>query len=136
MLIIGFLFYFIGGYIFYGAQFAAVGAAVTDEGESQQFMLPILLPIIMAFVFTSIAIEQPGSAAAWWGSMLPFTSPIVMMARLPFGVSIPELLLSLSILLASGILMVALSSRIYRIGILVQGKKVTFSEIGKWLLKG
>ncbi len=136
LLITGFLTYFMGGYMFYGAQFAAVGAAITDEGESQQFMLPILIPIIMAFVFTSIAIEQPGSSAAWWGSMLPFTSPIVMMARLPFGVPILELLLSIFILLVSGVLMVYLSAKIYRIGILVQGKKVTFAEIGKWLMRG
>lgn len=136
MLIIGFLVYFIGGYLFYGAQFAAVGAAITDDGESQQFMIPIIIPIIMAFVFTSIAIEQPGSAAAWWGSMLPFTSPIVMMARLPYGIPIFELLISIGILFSSGILMVFLSARIYRIGILIQGKKVTFSELGKWMWKG
>jgi ABC-2 type transport system permease protein len=134
-LMFSFLFYFVFGYLFYAAQFAAIGAAVTDEGDTQQYTMPIVLPIIISFTLMSVAIQQPASSAAWWGSMLPFSSPIVMMARIAYGISWGEQLLSMFFLVIGAVAMVFLSARIYRVGVLIQGKKITFKEIGKWMLR-
>lgn len=132
-LIFSFIIYFLLGYLFYGAQFAAIGAASTDESETQSLTFPVTIPLILAFVIMSSSINNPHSSTAIWGSMIPFTSPVVMLARIPFQVGWGEQILSMLILLASSMAMVWLAARIYRTGILIQGKKVTFRELGRWL---
>lgn len=132
-ILFSFLFYFIFGYIFYAAQFAAIGSAVTDDTDTQSFTFPITIPIIISLIIMSIAIEQPFSTVAKWGSMIPFSAPIIMTARIPFNVSWLEQIASMLIMIISSILMIALSARVYRIGILIQGKKVQLKEIGKWI---
>jgi ABC-2 type transport system permease protein len=134
-LVIGmFLFYFIGGYLFYSALFAAVGAAVDNDTETQQFMLPITLPLVFAFVVAQASVvNNPDGSLAFWLSMIPFTSPIVMMVRIPFHVPVEELLLSMFFMVAGFIFTTWLAAKIYRTGILLYGKKVTYKELGKWL---
>ncbi|MFN8282578.1 MAG: ABC transporter permease [Chitinophagales bacterium] len=132
-IIFSFIFYFIFGYLFYAAQFAAVGAAVNEDSEVQSFMLPITMPIIISIFLMSITIQQPSSATAVWSSMIPFSSSIIMMARIPFHVAWWQQLLSMFILIVSSFGMIYLAAKIYRIGILTQGKKITFKEIGKWI---
>ena len=139
-LIIGcFIFYFIGGYLFYAALFAAVGSSVNeDPQDAQSLMFPITLPIILSIIIMINAIRQPDSSLATWSSMIPFFSPVVMMARLPFGSSVvPWWQLGLSMLfLAVGFLFtIWLSAKIYRTGILMYGKKVTLKELGKWAMR-
>ena len=132
-IILCFLFYFLGSYLLYSAIFAAVGSAVDSEADTQQFMLPITIPLVLGIIVSVYVIGNPSSSIGFWFSMIPFTSPIVMMARLPFGVPPWELFLSMSILVVSFILMTWLAARIYRTGILMYGKKVTWRELGKWL---
>lgn len=133
-LIIGcFLFYFLGGYLLYSALFGAVGAAVDNETETQQFMFPIMMPIIAAIAFAQIAVRDPDGPLAFWTSMIPFTSPVVMMVRIPFGVPIWELALSMVLLVLGFVGTTWLAARIYRVGILMYGKKVTFRELSKWV---
>jgi len=132
-LIFSFVVYFLLGYLFYAAQFAAIGAAITDESESQTLTFPVTIPLILAFVIMSGSISNPHSATAVWGSMVPFTSPVVMMSRIPFRVGWGEQIASMLILLLSSLAMIWLAGRIYRTGILIQGKKVTFREIFKWM---
>jgi ABC-2 type transport system permease protein len=133
-LILGcFLFYFMGGYFFYGALFAAIGSAVDNETDTQQFMMPITIPLIVAIIAAQFIIQDPNSTLAWWLSMIPFTSPITMMIRLPFGVPTYELILSMGLLIAGFIATTWLAARIYRVGILMYGKKVTYKELSKWL---
>ncbi|MEI6594994.1 MAG: ABC transporter permease [Bacteroidota bacterium] len=135
VLILGmFLFYFIGGYLFYGALFAAVGSAIDNETDKQQFMLPITLPLVFGFVLAQSAVTaNPNSSLAFWLSIIPFTSPVTMMVRLPFGVPTWEIILSIICMIAGFIFTVWMASRIYRIGILMYGKKPTYKEIGKWI---
>lgn len=128
-----FVYYFIFGYLFYASQFAAIGAAMTDDSDAQSFTFPITIPIIISMVLMSVTLQQPFSRAAFWGSMLPFSSPIIMITRIPFHVAWWEQLLSMLILFLSAMGMVYVAAKIYRIGILIQGKKVTFKEIGKWV---
>ena len=132
-LIFGFIFYFIAGYFLYGSLFASVGAAVDQETDSQQFMLPLTLPLILSFIMIQPIIDNPHGDLAYWFSMIPFTSPIIMMVRIPFGVPIFELILSMTILLIGIFSSVWLSSKIYRVGILMYGKKTSYKEIWKWL---
>jgi ABC-2 type transport system permease protein len=127
-----FVFYFFGGYLLYAALFAAVGAAIDNETDQQQFMLPITLPIILALYVAMMAYRNPGSDLAFWFSMVPFTSPIVMMARIPFNVPLWELLLSMVLLIGGFILTTWFAARIYRTGILMYGKKVNYKELWKW----
>ena len=123
-LIIGcFLFYFLGGYLLYSALFGAVGAAVDSETETQQFMFPIMMPIIAAIAFAQIAVRDPDGPLAFWTSMIPFTSPVVMMVRIPFGVPAWQLVLSMGLLVLGFIGTTWLAARIYRVGILMYGKK-------------
>jgi ABC-2 type transport system permease protein len=132
-----FLFYFLGGYLFYAALFAAVGSVVNeDPQEAQSLMLPITMPIVFSFIIMSTAAGQPNSSIAVWGSMIPFSSPIVMMARIPSG-SVPawQIAVSMLSLVAGFILTTMLAAKIYRTGILLYGKKVTFKEMGKWLMR-
>jgi ABC-2 type transport system permease protein len=131
-IIASFIFYFIFGYLLYAALFAAVGSAVDKESDSQQFMLPISLPLILSLLVIIRALDNPDGDIAFWFSMIPLTSPLVMMARLPFGVAPWELILSMLILLISFVLLTWFASKIYRIGILMYGKKPTFTELLRW----
>ncbi len=131
-----FLFYFIGGYLFYAALFAAVGSVVNeDPQEAQSLMLPITMPIILSFVIMTTAAAKPDTPIAVWSSIIPFSSPIVMMARIPSGVPFWQLALSMVSLVAGFILTTMLAAKIYRTGILLYGKKVTFKEMSKWLFR-
>jgi len=129
-----FLFYFLGGYLVYSALFAAVGSAVDNETETQQFMLPITMPLLFTYLMAfSVLIKDPNGTMAFWLSMIPFTSPIAMMVRIPFGVPAWELGLSMALLIAGFLLTTWIAARIYRIGILMYGKKVSYKELMKWL---
>ncbi|HET8828875.1 MAG TPA: ABC transporter permease [Pelobium sp.] len=128
-----FLFYFIGGYLLYSALFAAVGSAVDNETETQQFMLPITLPLIFTFILgMNVIVNNPDSNLSFWLSVIPFTSPIAMMIRIPFGVPGWQLALSIVLLIGGFILTTWVASRIYRVGILMHGKKITYKELAKW----
>ena len=128
-----FLFYFLGGYLIYSALFAAVGSAVDNETETQQFMLPITLPLIFTFIIgMNFIVNNPDSPLSFWLSMVPFTSPIAMMIRIPFGVPAWELTLSMVLLVAGFIFTTWVASRIYRVGILMYGKKSSYKELVKW----
>lgn len=128
-----FLFYFIGGYLFYSALFGAVGAAVDNETETQQFMLPITLPIAFSFAIFQFVLRDPNGSLAFWASIIPFTSPIIMMVRLPLGVPVGELLLSMGLLILGFMGTIWMAARIYRVGILMYGKKASYKELSKWL---
>ncbi len=131
---ISFIFYFIAGYLLYGALLAAVGSAVDSEADTQQFMLPITIPLIFSFVVAQTVMDNPDGTLAFWLSMVPLTSPVIMMVRIPFGgVETWELLLSMTILIAGFIGATWVAGRIYRTGILMYGKKVTYKELWKWL---
>lgn len=133
-IIISFLVYFIGGFFLYSSLYAAIGAAVDSETDSQQFLLPIIMPLMLAVYvgFFSVVTDPHGTVAVIF-SYIPLTSPIVMMMRIPFGVSIWEVLTSLAILYATFFGVVWFAAKIYRIGILMYGKKPTYKEIFKWL---
>lgn len=135
-----FLFYFVGGYLFYAALFAAVGSVVNeDPQEAQSLMLPITMPIIFSFIIMSTAVSKPDAPIAIWGSIIPFSSPIVMMARIPSfspgSVPVAQIIISMLSLIAGFILTTMLAAKIYRTGILLYGKKITFKEMGKWLVR-
>ncbi len=133
LIFFSFLFYFLGGYLLYGALFAAIGAAVDSEADTQQFMLPITVPLVLAFVLAQFVIANPDGALAFWLSIIPFTSPIIMMVRIPFGIDPYELALSMGVLVASFVFITWLAGRIYRIGILMYGKKPSYKEMWKWM---
>jgi ABC-2 type transport system permease protein len=126
------LFYFVGGYLLYAALFAAIGAAVDSETDSQQLVMPVSMPLILSFIIASYVIKEPDSPLAFWSSVIPFTSPLIMMVRLPLGVPWYELLLSGVFLVAGFIFTTWVAARIYRVGVLMYGKKVTFKELAKW----
>ena len=130
---LGFAFFFFGGYFLYSALFAAVGSAVDQEADTQQFMLPVTIPMILAFVTAQNVILEPNGTFAFWMSMIPLTSPITMMVRLPFGIPLWEVFLSGGILVGTFFTVVGLAGKIYRVGILMYGKKVTWKELFKWL---
>lgn len=133
-LIIMFLLFFIGGYLLYASLYAAIGAAVDSETDTQQFMLPILLPLILAvYVGFFTVIEDPHGTVSQVFSFIPFTSPVVMLMRIPFGVPIWQQILSVVILFATFMGTVWFAAKIYRVGILMYGKKPTYREIIKWL---
>lgn len=133
-LILGaFLFYFLGGYLLYSAMFAAVGSAVDNETDSQQFMLPITIPLVLSFVMSQVILNNPEGSIAFWFSIFPLTSPVIMMVRLPFGVPVWEMVLSMVLLILGFIFMVWLAGKIYRTGVMMYGKKVTYKELFKWL---
>ncbi len=129
-----FLFYFIGGYLLYASLLAAIGSAVDSEADTQQFMFPVTVPMIIAIVIAQMAVYNPGSPAVFWCSIIPLTSPIVMMVRVAMG-SAPawELALSMVLLVGTFVATTWLAGRIYRTGILMYGKKVSWKEMGKWL---
>ena len=133
VVIASFLFYFLGGYLLYSSLFAAIGAAVDNEADTQQFMLPISAPLIVAFIVGQSVVMNPTGSIAFWFSMIPFTSPVVMMIRIPFGVPVWEVLLSGFLLIITFIGTTWLAGKIYRTGILMYGKKTTYKELWKWL---
>lgn len=128
-----FLLYFLGGYLLYAAMFAAVGSAVDNIQDSSQFQTPITMPIIIGLVVMMFVMKEPHAPLSVWCSMIPFTSPIVMMARLPFDVPMWELLLSLAILFATFVFMVWIAAKIYRIGIFMHGRKPSYKELWQWI---
>ncbi|MBN2807001.1 MAG: ABC transporter permease [Prolixibacteraceae bacterium] len=133
MIITAFLVFFILGYLLYSSLMAAVASAVDSEEDMQQFMLPITIPLIAAIIMLVNVIKNPEGPLAFWGSMIPFTSPIIMMVRIPFGVPWYELAASIAILTLSTYGAIWLAAKIYRTGILMYGKKPTWKELGKWL---
>ena len=133
MIFFSFLFYFIAGYLMYSALFAAVGSAVDTESDTQQFILPITIPLILSIVLIQPIIDNPDSSLALWMSIIPLSSPVVMMVRLPFGVSEWELIFSMLVLTGSFLLSTWVASRIYRVGILMYGKKPSFKELIRWI---
>jgi len=130
---LSFFAFFILGYLLYASMFAAVGSAVDNETDTQQLILPVTLPLIIGLFIMINTFQYPDSTLSFWGSMIPFTSPMVMMARVPFGVPVWEMVLSITILFLTFLIMTFISAKIYRIGILSYGKKAGWKEIWKWL---
>jgi ABC-2 type transport system permease protein len=130
---VSFIFYFLFGYLMYSALFAAVGSAVDAEADTQQFMLPLTMPLILSFILIQPVMDNPDGLLAFWLSMIPLTSPIIMMVRLPFGVENWEILISMSFLILGFIFTTGLAAKIYRTGILMYGKKITYKELWKWI---
>ena len=133
MMIFAFVIYFALGYLLYASFFAAIGSAVENEADTTQLQMPVTIPLILAMFIGIYAFNAPDSGVVFWGSMIPFTSPIVMLARIPYGVAMWELLLSIGILVATFIACGWASAKIYKIGILMFGKKTTFKDLWKWL---
>ena len=134
LIIACFIFYFLGGYFIYASLFAAVGSLVNeDPQEAQQLTLPVSMPIIFGFVILMTALKEPNSSLSIFGSLFPLTSPIVMMGRIPYGVPVFQLILSMGLLVIGFLLITWLSGKIYRTGILLYGKKVTWKEVFKWI---
>jgi ABC-2 type transport system permease protein len=133
VIIFSFIFFFLTGYLLYAALFAAVGSAVDSEADTQQFMLPITIPLIFAMVMAQFIIRDPEGPVAFWLSMIPLTSPIIMMIRIPFGVPYTELALSMFLLVAGFLFTTWMASRIYRTGILMYGKKASYKDLWKWI---
>ena len=130
---ISFIFFFLFGYLMYSSLFAAVGSAVDAEADTQQFVLPITIPLILAFILIQPVMDNPDGLLAFWLSIIPLTSPVIMMVRLPFGVDNWELILSMILLICGFILTTSLAAKIYRTGILMYGKKISYKELWKWL---
>ncbi len=133
MILISFVVYFVLGYLLYASLFAAIGSAVENEADTQQLQLPVTIPLLLAFFIAFYAFKSPDSQVVFWGSVIPFTSPIVMLARIPFGVPAWELALSIVLLVLTFLLIAYLSAKIYKIGILMFGKKTSFKDLYKWL---
>ena len=133
MMIVAFVIYFALGYLLYASLFAAIGSAVENEADTNQLQMPITVPLMLAFFIALYAFNAPDSPVVWWGSMIPLTSPIVMLARIPFGVPVWELGLSVALLVATFVACGWVSAKIYKIGILMFGKKTTFKDLWKWL---
>ena len=128
-----FIFYFLSGYLLYSALFAAVGSAVDSETETQQFMFPITMPLLFTYILSvSVLFNAPDSSLAVWLSIIPFTAPVAMMLRIPFGVPAWQLALSMSLMVVGFIATIYVAARIYRVGILMYGKKASFKELAKW----
>ena len=129
-----FLFYFLGGFFFYGSLFAGVGSAVDNDADAQQFQLPVTLPLIFSIIILSAIIREPHGGLAFWASIIPFTSPVVMMMRIPFDPPIWEILLSMVLLVLGFIGTTWLAGRVYRVGILMHGAKVNYKILAKWFM--
>lgn len=132
-MIFSFIVYFLGGYLLYAALFAAIGSAVDNETDTQQFMLPVSIPLILGIVLSNLIVNNPDGSLAFWLSIIPLTSPVIMMVRIPFGVPVWELALSMTLLVAGFIFTTWLAAKIYRTGILMYGKKASYAELWKWL---
>ena len=133
LIIFTFLFYFITGYLLYASLFAAIGSAVDNETETQQFMLPVTIPIILGLIVAMGTMQNPESSISFWFSIIPLTSPIVMVARIPFDVPYWEIALSMALMLVTITGCIWMAAKIYRTGILMYGKKTSYREIWKWL---
>jgi ABC-2 type transport system permease protein len=133
LIIISFVFYFITGYLLYASVFAAIGSAVDNETETQQFMLPVTIPIILGLMVAMGTMQNPESSLSFWCSIIPLTSPIVMMARIPFGVPYWQIAVSMLLMLATFAGFVWMAAKVYRTGILMYGKKTSWKEMWKWL---
>ncbi|MPM86155.1 putative protein YhaP [bioreactor metagenome] len=132
-IIVYFLLFFVGGYILYASIFAMFASAVDSEEDTSQFMMPVTIIIMFAFFAGFYSVSNPDGPLAFWGSLIPFTSPIVMMVRLPFGIPLWEKLLSLVLLYGTFILISFFAAKIYRVGILMYGKKPSIKEMMKWI---
>jgi ABC-2 type transport system permease protein len=132
-IVIWFILYFLAGYLLYASLFAAFGSAIDSQEEAQQFTLPLTIPVLFALYAGMYSAQNPDGPLAFWCSLIPFTSPIVMMVRIPFGVPIWQLLVSYGLLVLTFIGTTALAGKIYRTGILMYGKKVSYKELWKWL---
>ncbi|MBK3517492.1 ABC transporter permease [Carboxylicivirga marina] len=130
--LLSFVFYFLGGYLLYASLFAALGAALDNEADSQQFVMPVMMPLILSIYVAMAAFRSPDGDLAFWFSMIPFTSPVVMMARIPFDPPVWQLILSMIILVGTFVFTTWFAGRIYRTGILMYGKKVSYKELWKW----
>jgi ABC-2 type transport system permease protein len=133
LILICFVFYFITGYLLYASVFAAIGSAVDNETETQQFMMPVVIPIIIGLMVAMGTMQNPESPVSFWCSIIPLTSPIVMMARIPFGVPYWQIALSMAVMLITFIGFVWMAAKVYRTGILMYGKKTSWKEMWKWL---
>ena len=133
LIIFSFIFYFVTGYLLYASVFAAIGSAVDNETETQQFMLPVTIPIILALMVAMGTMQNPESSLSFWCSIIPLTSPVVMVARLPFGVPLWQLALSMGLMVITFLAFVWMAAKVYRTGILMYGKKTSWKEMWKWL---
>ena len=133
VVILSFIFYFLFGYLLYAGFFAAIGSAVDSEADTQQFMLPVTIPLVFAMIMAQYVMKEPQGPMALWLSMIPLTSPVIMMVRIPFGVSWVQVALSMSLLVATFLGVTWMAGRIYRTGILMYGSKVSYRELWKWL---
>ena len=132
-LIVSFFIFFILGYLLYASLFAAIGSAVENEADTQQLQIPLTIPLMIAYMIVFVAFRNPDGGVALWGSMIPFTSPIVMLARIPYGVPMWQLVLSIALLFATFVACAWVSAKIYKVGILMFGKKSSFKDLWKWL---
>lgn len=128
-----FFIFFVFGYLLYASMFAAIGSAVDNVDDSNQLQIPLTIPLMLGYFIAIMSWNAPDSAISVWGSMIPFTSPIVMLSRIPFGVPAWQIILSIVLLVATFVVMAWLSAKIYRVGILTSGKKATFKDLWKWL---
>ena len=133
LIISALFFYFICGFLLYASLFGAIGSAVDSDEDAQQMMMPVMMPLILSIMLLFAVAKNPEGPLAFWASMIPFTSPIIMMVRIPFGIPVWQIILSMSLLVATILGTIWIAGKIYRTGILMYGKKVTIKEIAKWL---
>lgn len=133
VVILAFLFYFLGGYLLYSALFAAIGSAVDNEADTQQFMMPVTIPLLFSIIMMQTIIQNPSGTVAFWLSIIPLTSPVIMMLRIPFGVPFADLAISAVLLVLGFLFTTWLAGKIYRTGILMYGKKIDYAELWKWI---
>lgn len=134
MVMVAFLFFFVAGYLLYGALFAAVGSAVDSDADAQQFMFPVTMPLILSIISLTAVLNDPNGSLAFWLSMVPLTSPVVMMMRVPFGVPVWELVLSMLLMVGGFMFTTWVAGRIYRVGILMHGTRVNYKVLAKWFM--
>lgn len=133
LILFSFVFFFLGGYLLYSALLGAVGAAVDNDEDSQQLVFPVTFPLILSIMLLFIIAKNPEGPVAFWGSIIPFTAPVSMLARVPYGIPAWELLLSMGLLVLTTIGALMAAAKIYRVGLLMYGKKVNLKELVKWL---
>jgi ABC-2 type transport system permease protein len=133
VMIAAFIFFFLGGFLLYSALFAAIGSAVDNEADTQQFMLPVTIPLVFSFIMAQMVMNNPSGPVAFWLSIIPLTSPVIMMVRIPFGVPYTDIIISMVSLVAGFVFTTWLAAKIYRTGILMYGKKITYGELWKWI---
>ena len=134
LILFAFVFYFLGGYLLYSSLLGAVGAAVDSDEDAQQMVLPITFPLILSIMLLFPIAKNPEGPVAFWASIIPFTSPVAMLTRIPYGISTWELLLSMFLLLLTTFGAILAAAKIYRVGLLMYGKKVNIKELVKWLM--